>query len=175
MRKPAAPAPPDTSPLARYVPKENLVVYCEFSGLDSHEAAWKNTASYKMLNDTTLGEMLGAVSEQLLDKLVSIVPNHRLNGAEIVTLVKHAARSGWVLALNCRPQGTERLSRNIRASRRRQQGKPAGHQPVDGLGHGKCQAQARAKGRPRSGRRAQRRLRQRSRPEYGLGLVGRKE
>ncbi len=104
QRKPAAPAPPDTSPLARYVPKENLVAYCEFSGLDAHEAAWKNTASYKMLNDTTLGEMLGALSEQLLEKLVSIDPNLRLNGAEIVSLVKHSARSGWVLALNSDPK-----------------------------------------------------------------------
>ena len=85
------PAPPDTSPLARFVPKENLVFYCEFSGLDSHEAAWKNTACCKMLNDTTLGEMLGAVSEQLLEKLLSIIPNHRLNGGEIVTLIKHSA------------------------------------------------------------------------------------
>ena len=102
MRK--APAPPDTSPLARYVPKDNLVAYWEFSGLDSHEAGWKNTASFKMLNETTLGEMLGVLSEQLLDKLMSIVPNHQLNGAEIVSLVKHSARSGWVLALNADPK-----------------------------------------------------------------------
>ena len=57
-----------------------------------------------MLNDTTLGEMLGAVSEQLLDKILTIVPDHRLSGGEIVTLVKHAARSGWVFALNADPK-----------------------------------------------------------------------
>ena len=102
-RKPA-PVPPDTSPLARFVPKENLVVYFEFAGLDSHDAAWKNTASYKMLNETTLGEMLGAVSEQLLDKVVTFIPDHRLSGSEIVTLVKHSARSGWVFALNADPK-----------------------------------------------------------------------
>ena len=87
IRKPAA-VPPDTRPLARYVPKENLIVYFEFAGLDAHDEAWKKTASYKMLSDTTLGEMLGAVSEQLLDKILTVVPDHRLNGTEIVTLVK---------------------------------------------------------------------------------------
>ncbi len=100
VARPAKVAPPDTSPLARYVPKENLVTYLEFAGLDSHEAAWKNTASYKILNETTFGEVLGAVSEQLLDKVVSYVPSLKLAGSEIVTLVKHTARSGWVLALN---------------------------------------------------------------------------
>ena len=88
----------------RFVPKENLVAYFEFAGLDAHDAAWKNTASYKMLNDTTLGEMLGAVSEQLLEKVVSIIPDHGLSGSEIVTLVKHSARSGWVVALNADPK-----------------------------------------------------------------------
>ncbi len=98
--KAAAPAAPDTSPLARFVPKENLVVYLEFAGLDAHEAAWKNTSSYKMLTETTLGEMLGAVSEQLLDKVMNFIPGHRLSGSEIVSLIKHSARSGWVVALN---------------------------------------------------------------------------
>src|SRR5262249_39091398 len=58
----AAPAPKDTRPLGRFIPKENLILYFEFAGLDAHEEAWKKTASYKMLNDTTLGEVLGAVS-----------------------------------------------------------------------------------------------------------------
>ncbi len=97
-------APADTSPLARFVPKENLAVYFEFSGLDSHDAAWKNTASYKMLTETPLGEMLSMVSEQLLDKVLSFVPSRRLSGGEIVTLVKHSARLGWVVALNTDPK-----------------------------------------------------------------------
>ncbi len=98
--RPAKVAPPDTSPLARFIPKENLALYIEFAGLDAHEAAWKNSASYKMLNETTLGEVLEAVSEQLLEKAVSFFPDHRLSGKEIVTLVKHSARAGWVVALN---------------------------------------------------------------------------
>jgi hypothetical protein len=100
VARPAKVAPPDTSPLSRFVPKENLVAYFEFAGLDSHEAAWKNTSSYKILNETTFGEVLGAVSEQLLEKVVSFIPGHRLSGIEIVALVKHSARSGWVVALH---------------------------------------------------------------------------
>jgi hypothetical protein len=110
-RKPVA-VPPDTRPLARYVPKENLIVYFEFAGLAAHDEAWKKTASHKMLNDTTLGEMLGAVSEQLLDKVLTIAPDLKLSGGEIVTLVKHAARSGWVFALNADPKSP----RGIRAT-----------------------------------------------------------
>jgi hypothetical protein len=102
--RPVKVEPPDTSPLSRFVPKENLVTYLEFAGLDSHEAAWKNTASYKILNDTTFGEVLGAVSEQLLEKVLSFVPGHRLSGSEIVGLVKHSTRSGWVLAFHADPK-----------------------------------------------------------------------
>ena len=97
-------APPDASPLARYVPKENLAVYIEFAGLDSHEAAWKNTASYKMLTGTTLGEVVEAVSEQLVEKVIGYFPGHRLSGGEIVKLAKYSARSGWVVALNADPK-----------------------------------------------------------------------
>ena len=93
-------AAPETSPLARFVPKENLAVYIEFAGLDSHEAAWKSTASYKMLTRTTLGEVVEAVSEQLLEKAVSFLPGHRLSGSDIVKLAKYSARSGWVVAIN---------------------------------------------------------------------------
>ena len=46
----------------------------------------------------------GAVSEQLLDKVVSYVPGHRLNGGEIVTLVKHSARSGLGRRAQRRPE-----------------------------------------------------------------------
>ena len=75
-------------------------MYIEFAGLDSHDAAWKNTASYKMLTGTTLGEVLEAVSEQLLEKALSFVPGHRLSGTDIVKLAKYSARSGWVVAVN---------------------------------------------------------------------------
>jgi len=101
-----AAAPQDT-PLARFVPKDNLILYMEFAGVDAHSDSWKNTAAFKMLNETPLGAMLEEVAGQLLDKALSFSPNHKLSGAEIVTLAKHAARSGWVLALNANPKGPD--------------------------------------------------------------------
>jgi hypothetical protein len=94
-----------TMPLGRFVPKENLVFYMEFAGFEAHADAWKNTAASKMLNETPLGEMLTEVSGQLLDKALEFFPNHKTSGAEIVTLVKNAARFGWVLAINVNPSG----------------------------------------------------------------------
>ena len=91
----------DARPLARYVPKENLVLYAEFAGLDAHAEAWKKTAAYKMLNQTPLGVMLEEVAAQLLDKGMSYLPNRRLSGTEVVTLVKNTAKNGWVFALEC--------------------------------------------------------------------------
>ena len=89
--------------LARFIPKENLLLYCEFSGLDAHAASWHKTAAYRMLTETPLGSMLETVTGQLLDKALSFVPNRRLSGPEVVTLLKHVARSGWVIAAHARP------------------------------------------------------------------------
>jgi len=99
--------PPDTRPLSRFVPGENLVFYLEFAGVDSHAAAWNETACHKMLTETPLGEMIEEVSGQLLDKALAFVPNHKLTGPEMVTLVKHAFHSGCVLAVNIDPKGPE--------------------------------------------------------------------
>ena len=103
-------AAPSVVPLGRFVPKENLVLYVEFAGVDSHPEAWKNTAACKMLNETPLGDMLEEVAGQLLDKVLTFFPTHKLSGSEIMALTKHAARSGWVLAINANPKGPD-LSR----------------------------------------------------------------
>jgi len=98
-------SPVETVPLGRYVPKDNLILYIEFAGLDAHSASWHNTAAYKMLTNTPLGGMLEEVSSQLLDKALNLFPNRRLNGAESVALVKNAAHSGWLLAIHATPEG----------------------------------------------------------------------
>jgi hypothetical protein len=102
-------AEPNLVPLGRFVPKDNLILYVEFAGLDAHPDAWKNTAACKMLNDTPLGAMLEAVASQLLDKGLTYLPNLKLSGSELVTLTKHAARSGWVLAVNANPKGPDHI------------------------------------------------------------------
>ena len=101
----AQPAATSVTPLPRFVPRDKLILYVDFDGLDAHAEAWQKTAAYKMLNQTPLGVMLEEVAAQLLDKALESVPNRKLSGAEIVTLVKLMARKGWVLALNANPTG----------------------------------------------------------------------
>ena len=84
----------ETSSLARYVPKDNLVIYLEYDGLDAHSDAWQKTAAYKILNNTPTGAMLEDLFLQLFGKL----PNPKLTGPEALALVKHVARSGFVYA-----------------------------------------------------------------------------
>ncbi len=91
--------------MPRFVPRDKLILYVDFDGVDAHAEAWQKTAAYKMLNQTPLGVMLEEVAAQLLDKALESVPNHKLTGAEIVTLVKLMARKGWVLALNANLKG----------------------------------------------------------------------
>ncbi len=101
----AQPAATSITPLPRFVPRDNLILYVDFDGLDAHAEAWQKTAAYKMLNQTPLGVMLEEVAAQLLDKALESVPNRKLSGAEIVTLVKLMARKGWVLAWNAKLTG----------------------------------------------------------------------
>ncbi len=54
--------------MPRFVPRDNLILYVDFDGLDAHAEAWQKTAAYKMLNQTPLGVMLEEVAAQLLDK-----------------------------------------------------------------------------------------------------------
>ena len=98
-KKAATPPPPDTSPLARYVPKDDLILYFEFSGLDAHAAAWQKTAAYRMLNETPLGAMLEDLGTQIADKALGLRPAPKLSGAEVITIIKHMAHSGFVVAV----------------------------------------------------------------------------
>ncbi len=100
-----AESPPSTTPLSKFVPKDNLIVYIEFGGTEANADAWKKTAAYRMLNETPLGEMLEAVGGQLLDKALAFVPSIRLSGADLVALFKHATRFGWVLSVSADPKG----------------------------------------------------------------------
>ena len=84
----------DSTVLSRYIPKENLIFYFEFAGLDAHSATWSRTAAYRLLTETPLGSMLESVVGQLLDKALSGVPRNKLTGPECVTLIKHLARHG---------------------------------------------------------------------------------
>ena len=54
----AQPTATSATPLARFVPRDNLIFYVDFDGLDAHAEAWRKTAAYRMLNQTPLGVML---------------------------------------------------------------------------------------------------------------------
>lgn len=101
---PAAPAAAATStaPLARYVPRtDRLYVLVEFDGLDAHADAWKATAAYKILNDTTTGAML----EDLVTQIVNQIPRSQpgatpaLGGADAVAIAKFLAQQGFLIAI----------------------------------------------------------------------------
>ena len=80
--------------MGRFFPKDRLIAYVEFAGLDEHADSWKKTAAYKMLNETPLGGMLEEVAGQLVDKVLTFMPDHRLSGPEIVKLVEGIAKGG---------------------------------------------------------------------------------
>jgi len=98
FRKPAAPA--DLRPLARYVPRDNLVLYLGTEGLNTQPDAWKKTAAYKLLNETSLGVMLEDMVSQASGQALALNPNRRLVGPDVVAIIKHLAKYGFVFALN---------------------------------------------------------------------------
>ena len=85
--------------LARYVPRQDLIAYQEFDGLDAHADAWKNSAAYKLLNDTKLGALLEDLASQGLELVQqSTPPGKQVKPATVIDLVKHVARHGGVWA-----------------------------------------------------------------------------
>ncbi len=96
-RAPAQSPTEDRSPLARYVPKDGLMLYVECDGVDAHADAWRKTAAYKILNETPTGAMLEDLLGQLATKLPQLAG--KVSGPEAVAVVKHLARSGFVMAL----------------------------------------------------------------------------
>jgi prepilin-type processing-associated H-X9-DG protein len=92
--------PSDPPPLARYFPRQDLVVYAEFDGLDAHRDAWKKTATYRVLNETTTGAMLEQTLARFLDETVLSVVGEPARGRDLVGLGKHLLRSGFALGIN---------------------------------------------------------------------------
>jgi prepilin-type processing-associated H-X9-DG protein len=84
--------------LARYVPKQdNLFFYLEFDGLDAHQGAWRNSAAYKLLNDTKLGALLeDLVGQGIALAQQSARPEKQIKPAELIGLFKLAAKQGFV-------------------------------------------------------------------------------
>jgi prepilin-type processing-associated H-X9-DG protein len=97
----ADPVPP--APLAHYFPRQDLVVYAEFGGLDAHARIWQKSAAYRLLNETTTGAMLEDIVTQLADRALSSAPGPRLTGNELLTVVEQVARSGFAFGIVRKP------------------------------------------------------------------------
>ena len=103
-RAPTASGPGAVASLARYAPRKDLVVYVEYAGLDAHPEAWRQSAAYKLLNETTLGAMLEDLIGQLAKSAATSAKEvPALKPEETGTLVRHVARNGFVLAANGKP------------------------------------------------------------------------
>ena len=100
----------DPAPLARYAPKDDVIAYIEFDGLDAHSDAWRKTAAYKILNTTTAGAMLEDVFAQLLDKMRAVVKNPIRSTDSILGLAKHLAQSGFLFALLDHPDDPKKAT-----------------------------------------------------------------
>ncbi|MDR3637301.1 MAG: DUF1559 domain-containing protein [Isosphaeraceae bacterium] len=88
------------APLARYFPRDDLVVYAEFDGLDAHADAWRRTAAARLLNETATGTMLESVATQVLQRILESDPEIKFTGKETIALAKHAFRRGFAFGIN---------------------------------------------------------------------------
>jgi prepilin-type processing-associated H-X9-DG protein len=94
------PKPAASAPLARYFPRQDLVVYAEFEGLDAHRDAWNKSAAYRLLSETTTGAMLEHSIVQVLDLVLASQPQAPATSDDFVALGKHLLRSGFALGIN---------------------------------------------------------------------------
>jgi hypothetical protein len=86
--------------LARYFPRQDLVAYAEFDGVDSHRAAWEKTAAYRLLTETTTGAMLEQSAARLLDLVQSGRAGIVVGGRDQVALGKHLLQFGCAVGVN---------------------------------------------------------------------------
>ncbi len=87
------PAPPQV--LAHYFPRQDLVVYAEFAGLDQERDAWTKTAAYKLWNETTTGALYEQTIARLVDTLVAGQPKPPITGSELAAGAAQARARGF--------------------------------------------------------------------------------
>jgi hypothetical protein len=95
-----APRAPSQTSLARYFAGQDLVAYAELDGLDRHDAAWKKTAAYRLLNETTTGAMYEAMLPRVFASVLSKQSDTSINGKELTTVLRHLAKSGFAVGIN---------------------------------------------------------------------------
>ena len=91
-------------PLARYIPAEGLAAFVEHAGFNAHPQAWKGTALYRMLNETSLGAMLEDILSQVADQGFRATQGAPLSGKELVALLSHLLNRGFAVGYLQNPQ-----------------------------------------------------------------------
>jgi prepilin-type processing-associated H-X9-DG protein len=87
--------------IARYVPRDNLVFFLEFDGLDARSTSWRVSAAYKLLNETKLGSLIEDLVEQVVDLSQQSVPiERRIKAPDAVGQLKRLARDGFGFAVS---------------------------------------------------------------------------
>jgi hypothetical protein len=87
-------------PLARALPRQDLIFFLQFDGLDAHAGAWKKSAAYNLLNDTKLGALLEDLAAQGAELAQQPVPpGKRVAGASVLELFERIAREGFAFAI----------------------------------------------------------------------------
>ena len=99
-------------PLARYVPADGLAALVEHDGVAGHAQAWKATAAYKMLNETSLGAMIEDIAVQLADRGLQTAPEAPLSGKELVALLSYLIEKGFVFGFIRDPRGRDLAGRS---------------------------------------------------------------
>ncbi len=89
-------------PLARYFPSQDLVAYVEFDGLEGHREGWQKTAAYRLLNETTTGEMYRAALPRIFAALLRehADVSSNFDGRELTELVWHLFLRGFAVGIN---------------------------------------------------------------------------
>lgn len=95
--------PVQAAPLAHFFPRQDLVVYAEFAGFEAHADLSRKSAAYRLLNETTTGSMLEDIVKQLGDRALQSAPGPRLTGSDLLTVVEHAALSGFAFGIVRKP------------------------------------------------------------------------
>ena len=93
-------APAKSARLAKYLPDGRVALFVEFDGLEAHDAAWKKSALYRLLNETRLGLTVEDLLTQSIDNALASGPKgEKPTSAEIIKALRGMAVDGFALAV----------------------------------------------------------------------------
>jgi hypothetical protein len=94
-----------TPPVASYIPRQDLLLYLEFKGLDAQAEAWQKTAAYRLLSETKIGALLEDLAIQAIDVYEETLSTRvRIKGVDAVDALKRVAHRGFAFAISSKPQ-----------------------------------------------------------------------